>query len=84
MKTKKINGIEVIECNHCDGTGTCQKARKREILKKTFIGMMSPDKTFYECSVCGTGQVQLHIPEEKTEATLPNCKVCGSKGYTTP
>ena len=79
MKTKIVNGVEVIECVHCSGTGICKNARYRNL---TRTESNSRNGVIWECSTCGSGlpgEVKL-IPFDGAKATQPTCRVCGGTG----
>ena len=76
MRTKIINGIEVIECIHCNGTGICKHSREREVGDDRFS-----DKVVQECDSCGTGLVGNTGFFRGSKATPPTCKICDGKGF---
>jgi hypothetical protein len=77
MRTRIVNGVEVIECPHCSGTGTCGNARPRDLIR-------NGREYVWECSTCGSGlpgKRALLLPFDDVKGTQPTCRVCGGKGF---
>lgn len=82
MKVITVNGKEVIECNHCKGTGICANWEERTIYKDAAFGFVTEDKKVKECGHCGAGTPAI-ISKYSTsyKATPPICTFCRGEGF---
>ena len=82
MEVTTVNGRQVVECPHCNGTSVCQFGAivKRIDFDKPLSDAAKQHGIAYclECEKCGRGTKQ----ETPDALKPPVCKVCSGKGYS--